>query len=144
MRTVRPGAKLRVELRGDEPGMVTQLDYLDQAVIRRGSAEDHARFPHRLAIRIVELETMPVPLVDDRLPVRLGRQRSGLQLAGIETEPHRAALVGDVALLGQEVDDRMAGEGIELRAVGVGLAQQIAAELDDRALHPETEPEIGG
>ena len=74
----------------------------------------------------------------------LRRERSGLQLAGIETEPHRAALVGHVALLGQEVDDGMAGEGIELRAVGVRLAQQIAAELDHRALHPETEPQVGG
>src|SRR5258708_34988985 len=87
---------------------------------------------------------MPVALVDDGLAVGLGREGAGLQLTGIKSEPHRAALVGDVALLRQEIDHRMAGEGVELGAVGVGLAQQIAPELDHGALHSETEPEIGG
>src|SRR5436305_4139429 len=34
-----------------------------------------------------------------------------LQLAGIEAEAHGAAFLRHVALLGEQVDDRMAGEG---------------------------------
>ena len=86
---------------------------------------------------------MPVALIDDRLRIRLGRQGAGLELAGIETEPHRAPLVGDVALLRQQVDHGVAGEGVELGAVGIGLAQQVAAELDDGTLHPEAKPKVG-
>src|SRR5438128_11683168 len=111
MRTVRPGAEFRVELRGDEPGVVAQLDDLDQPVVGRGPAKDHARFPHRLSVGVVELETMPVALIDDWFGVRLGRQRAGLELARIETKPQRATLAGAVALLRQRVDHWVAGEG---------------------------------
>src|SRR5437870_12312956 len=99
MRTVGPGAEFRVELRGDEPGGVAQLDDLDQPGVRRGPAKDHARFPHRLSIGVVELDTMPAALIDDRFRIRLGRQGAGLELAGIETELHRAPLVSDYASL---------------------------------------------
>src|SRR6059058_1763660 len=103
MRTVWPGAEFRVELRCDEPGVVAQLDDLDQPVVGRGPTKDHARFPHRLSVGVVELETMPVELIDDRLRIRLGRQGAGLELAGKETEPHLAPLLCDVALLRQQV-----------------------------------------
>src|ERR1700682_163251 len=142
MWTVRSRAEFRVELRGNEPRVVTQLDDFHQTVVGRCAREDHARLPHRLTVGVVELEAMPVSFVHDRLAIGLRRQRAGLQLAGVEAETHGAALIGDVALLGQEVDDRMAGEGVELGAVGVRVTELVAAELDDGAVHPEAETQV--
>src|SRR5205823_4724965 len=142
MRAARSGAELRMKLRGHEPGMVPQLDDLHQPVVGRGAGEDHARLPHRLAIGVVEFEAMAMPFIDHRLTVGLRGQGAGLKLAGVEAEPHGPALLSHVALLREQVDDRMAGERVELRAIRVGGPEQVATELDDRALHTEAQPEI--
>src|SRR5438128_735477 len=60
----------------------------------------------------------------------------------IEAEAHRPALVGDRALLGQEVDEVVGGVGLEFRGVGAVQAADVARVLDHRALHPETDPEV--
>src|SRR5919198_3589388 len=71
VRPVRPRAELGVELARHEPGVVGQLDDLDQAAIRRQTAEDHPRLVHHLAVLVVELETVAVPLVHDLFAVGL-------------------------------------------------------------------------
>ena len=60
----------------------------------------------------------------------------------VEAEAHRAPLVPDVALLGQEVDHVVGGRGIELRRVGAREPADVARVLDHRALHPEADPEV--
>src|SRR5712691_8592084 len=86
---------------------------------------------------------MTMPLEDDRLSVRASRDRAGLEDARVAPEPHRAALVADVALLRQEVDHRVRREGVELGRVRVVRAESGARELDDHALHSHAEAECG-
>ena len=65
-----------------------------------------------------------------------------MSLHGIDAEPHGAALLLDVALLGEQVDDRVRREGVELGRVGVSGVEHLAGDVDDGALHAEAEPEI--
>src|SRR6267143_803763 len=142
VRAVRPGAELRMELARDEPWVVCQLDDLDQPAVRRHAAEHHAGLAHHLAVLVVELEAMAVTLVHDLLTVRLVRQRSGEQLAGIQAEPHRSAHLVDVSLLGHEVNDRCRGERRELRGVRVRRVEHLARALPHRALHAKAKAKV--
>src|SRR5437773_4354790 len=76
MRPVRSRAELGMELAGHEPGVVGELDDLDQAAVRREPAEDHPGLAHHLAVLVVELEAVTMPLVDDLFPVRPVRVRT--------------------------------------------------------------------
>ena len=142
MRPVGTGLELGVELAGHEPRMVRQLDDLDQAAIGRLTGQHHARTLERRAIAVVHLEPVAVSLVDDLLAV----DRRGLRARGearrIQTQPHRAALVLHVALVGHEVDHRVLGEHVELGRVGIARADDVAGELDDRALQPKAQTEV--
>src|ERR1051325_2507125 len=71
VRSIGTGTELWVELARHEPRMIRQLDDLNQATVGRHAAEDHAVLVHHLAVLVVELEAVPVPLVDDLLPIRL-------------------------------------------------------------------------
>ena len=51
-----------MELRANEPGVVSQLGDFHQSAVRRKAAEHHAVFFQHFAIRIVELEPVPVAL----------------------------------------------------------------------------------
>src|SRR5579872_1645384 len=142
VRPVRPGAELGVELARHEPRVLRQLDDLDQSPVGRHAAEDHPVLVHHLAVLVVELEAMAVALVDDFLAISLERARARQQLARVKAEPHRAAHLVDVALLGHQVDDRRGGERRELRRVGVGSIQLLAREVDDGALHAEAQSQV--
>src|SRR5260370_42135760 len=60
----------------------------------------------------------------------------------VEAEPHRPALGLEIPLLGQEVDDGLRGGRVELRRVGALEAADVPGELDDRALHAQTDAEV--
>src|SRR6185369_3851626 len=62
----RQGAELRVELSGDEEGMVRKLDDLHETPVLRVARHDQAATLERLLIERVHLEAVAVPLVDDR------------------------------------------------------------------------------
>ena len=74
--------------------------------------------------------------------VGAGCRRVGDQLAGVSSEPHGGAHVGDAALLGHQVDDRMRGESVELGGVGRAQAHQGASGLDDHHLHTEAQAQV--
>src|SRR5919108_294966 len=82
MRPAWTRAEFRMELRSNEPGMILELDDLDQAIVGRGPREDHARLPHSFPEGVVELEAMAVPLVDHGLAVSSRRPGPRLELAG--------------------------------------------------------------
>src|SRR5581483_11720547 len=67
MWTIRAAFKFGMELRGDKPGMIDQFDNLDQAVIRRAPAENHAVRLHTFAELVVKFVAMAVAFKDDRL-----------------------------------------------------------------------------
>src|SRR5437868_3099238 len=89
VRAVGSRAKLRVELARDKPGVVGQLDDLDEPSIGRHAAEHHARFAHHLAVLVVELEAVAMALVHDLFPIRLVGAGAWLELAWVQAEPHR-------------------------------------------------------
>src|SRR5262249_38042545 len=70
-RARRARLELRVELAGDEPGMIRQLDDLDQPPLLERSRHDEASVDQLLSIAVVDLVTVAVRLEDHRLPVGL-------------------------------------------------------------------------
>src|SRR5215207_8802122 len=141
-RSVRARLELRVVLRRDEERMVGQLDDLDEALVGCGARHDQARRLEPAAQEVVDLVAMAVALVDDRLAVDLARLRVGVQLHRVGPEPHRAAHVGDLLLLGQQVDDRVLGVRVELAGVRAIHADHVAGEVGDRHLHAEADAQV--
>src|SRR5215211_5501435 len=75
----RPGGprlELGMELAGDEPGMVGQLEDLDELTLQVGAGDNEARLGHPLPVQVVDLVAVPMPLEHDALAVGLVRARS--------------------------------------------------------------------
>ena len=85
---------------------------------------------------------MSVTLGDVPFSVKPESVRILPQDAGIRSEPHGPAEVGDVLLLGHEVDDRMCGRRVEFGAVRVLKMKDIPRKVHDRHLHSEADSEI--
>src|SRR3990172_9470669 len=143
MRLPRPGAQLRVELAGHEPGMVGELDDLHELLLGPEARDPEAVLFQVLEVLVVHLEAVAVALLDDPLPVGPGGGAPLGEQDRVEPQPHGAALGPHGALLGEQVDDLVARAGVELRRVGVGQPADGPGELDDRALHPEADAEEG-
>ena len=96
---------------------------------------------------------MPVPLLDDRLPVGCSCAGARSEHHFLRAEAHRAAEIPAVLAvldtsvplhpLGEEGNHRMPCPGFEFRAVGSVERRGIAGVLDDRDLHAETDAEEG-
>src|SRR3989442_11955041 len=69
---VRFAAKFGMKLRSDEEGMVRQFNHLDQVSVRRRAAEDEVTLLEFVTISIVELVTVPMPLVHHKGAVKFG------------------------------------------------------------------------
>src|SRR5436190_5764180 len=141
VRTRRPGTELRVELSRDEEGMVRKLDDLHEAPVLRLARHDQAAALERLLVERVDLESVAVPFVDDRLTVGLRGSRSGDEMARLRPEPHRGPHVRHVLLLREEVDHRVRRRRIELRGVRALQPTHVASELHDGALEAEADAE---
>ncbi len=122
--------------------MPGNLHDLDQVAIRGHAAERQSGGLERLAVGVVELVTMPVSLVNFLAAVQLGRQRAGLEFAGLRAKSHRAALVGDVLLLVQQGNDGVYGGGVKFGGVSTLELEHVAGELDGGNLHSEAKPEV--
>src|ERR1700684_1241611 len=81
-------------------------------------------------------------LVDDRLAVELARTRAVVQLDRGGAEAHRPAEIGDLLLLWQQVDHRVWRLDVHLRRVRAVHPGDVARELGDRDVHPETDAEV--
>ena len=96
--------------------------------------EDEAGGLEAPAQEVVDLVAMAVALVDDGLAVDLADARVVVELHRVGAEPHRAAHVGDLLLLGQEVDDRERRLGVELGRVGAVHARRRCGRTRDTAI----------
>src|SRR5688500_17135070 len=105
-RAVRARLELGVVLRVDEERVVVDLDHLDEALVRRGARDDQPGGLEPAAQEVVDLVAVAVALVDHGLAVDLARRGALVELDRVGAQAHRAAHVGDLLLLGQEVDDR--------------------------------------
>src|SRR5919109_933882 len=95
----RPRLELRVELARHEPGVVGQLDDLDEAPFLVRPGDDEPGLFQRGPEVVVHLVPMAVSLVHNRLAVRLARARAVRELDGLRAEPHRPAEILDLLLL---------------------------------------------
>src|SRR5262249_29823808 len=142
MRLPRPRAELGMELPGDEVGVLGDLDDLDQLFLGPDPGDTQARLLEAREIVVVHLVAVAMPLLDDPLPVQARGQAALAQHDRIEPQPHRAALVGQPALLGQEIDHQVRRRRVELRGAGAGEPADIARVLDHRALHAQADAQI--
>ena len=138
-----PRLELGVELRRHEERVVAQLDHLHEALVRGRPADDQAGGLEPPAQEVVDLVAVAVALVDHGVAVDLPRPRPLVHLDRVSPEPHRAAHVGDLLLLGQQVDHRERGLGIELGRVRPVHSAGVAGELGDRDLHAQADPQVG-
>ena len=61
-----------------------------------------------------------------------------IQDTGIGSQPQGAADVFDSVLVGHQVDDRVGGGGVQLDAVRIFIADDMAGEFHDGQLHAQT------
>src|SRR6266542_3750247 len=97
MRLPRPGLELGMELPGDEPRVVGQLDDLDQLLLRPDAGDPETPLREPGQVIVVDLVTVPVALLDGSLTVGSGRRAALAQCHRVQAEPHGATLVGDRA-----------------------------------------------
>src|SRR5919201_1095539 len=130
-----------MELTGDEVRVLGDLDDLDELLLGPDAGDVEAVLLQRPHVVVVHLEAVAMTLLDDPLTVETRGAAALFEDDRVETEPHRAALVGEATLLGQEVDDRMRRVRIELRGIRAGEPAHVPRVLDHRALQTETDAE---
>src|SRR5690606_2922637 len=139
----RVGGELRVELRGEEPGVVRQRDELHEAIARETRGYESGAL-ELLERATVERGAVAMPFGDLVGAVDRFRERPVLDEARPSAEAHGAAEVGRGATrldravpilpFRDERDDGMRRLLVELRGVGVGEPHDVASELDHRHL----------
>ena len=90
---------------------------------------------------VVYLIAVPVALVDGLLSVEGAGPGGLVQHTGVGAQPQGAAYVLHSVLLRHQMDHRMGGGGIQLRAVGVGPADHIPGKFHDGKLHAKAQAE---
>src|SRR5262249_53195866 len=138
----RARAELGMELTGDEVRVLGGLDDLDQLFLGPDPRDAQAGLLEPGQVVVVHLIAMTVPLLDDPLPVEPRGHAALAQHDRIEPESHRAALVGQLALLRQEIDHQMRRVRIELGGARAAEAADVARVLDHGTLHAETDAEV--
>src|SRR5712691_10611187 len=138
----RARLELRMELTCDEPGVIGQLDDLDESPFLERAGHDQPRLDECGSVVVVDLVAVAVTFVHHRLAVRFLRARAFRERHRLRPESHRAAEVLDLLLLGQEIDHRMRRLGIHLRRVRALQAEHVTRELGHRDVHPEADAEI--
>src|SRR5512141_2534282 len=125
-----------MELSRDKPRMIRKLNHLHQVVVRADTAEDHSFRGEKGLKCIVHFVAVAMPFVDEISMICLVSFRSLLEVAGVRTQPHRPAVLFDLLLFQHHIDHILIGL-LELGAVGLLEAADIAGELDDRTLQAE-------
>ena len=90
---------LRMELHGEIPRVPGDFRDLDELAVGRTSRDLHAVLEQRRLVQAVELVPVPVPFMDDLVAVEPEGERIRREPAGVAAEPHRAALLLDLALV---------------------------------------------
>src|SRR5215210_4092077 len=106
--------------------MVAQLNHFHKPAIGREAAQDQASLLHALTVSIVELKSVAVALVYDRLAICPGGFGAWNQVAWIRAEAHRAAHVGYIALVGHDVNHGVGAARVNLRSKSMSEAQHVA------------------
>ena len=126
---------------GDEPGMIRNLNHLDDPSVRGDAGQLHTVFRQGLAVIVVDLIAVAVTFVNRFLSVQLIGFGGFVQDAGIRTETQGSADILDAVLVRHQMDDRVAGVRIQFRGVGVTVTNDIAGKFHNGHLHSETQAE---
>src|SRR6266511_1775944 len=143
MRLQRLALELRVELAGEEVGMLRQLDDLDVGAVGRASRDAQSGAGEQLLIFAVELVAVAMALADFGAAVGLDGVEAGLELAVPCAQAHGAAQLFHPTQLAQFVDHAVRRCGIELAGVGLFEPADVARELDAGGLHAKTYTKVG-
>ena len=143
MWTVRPGFELRMCLCRNEPRMGRDLDHLDDAAVRRESAQRHPVFLQDVAVIVVYFIAVAVAFADLSCAVQFLGEGAFFEHARICAEAERASNVFHTDLIRHDVDDRMGGIRFQLHAVRVIITDYISGELYDGELHARHRPRNG-
>src|SRR5689334_8612219 len=81
MPVARRRGELRMELAGEKPRMVRELDHLDEQIVHRLARDHEPQILELLPIAVVELVAMAMALADHVLAVELTRERARLEPA---------------------------------------------------------------
>src|SRR5712692_3364729 len=106
-----------MELAAEEPGMVLELDDLDELSIGREAGHAESFLLERRNVLRIHFVAMTMALFDEIGSIRFARNRSFAQLTWILAQPHRAAKSVDADQIAELVDHLVRRFVIELRRV---------------------------
>ena len=142
-----------MELHTDKPGMdvARQFDDLGQLFTLRQGGNDQAGLAQQVEVMHVGLVAMAMAFCH-HIAINAVRQCAGHHVGALRAQAHGAAQIGifiaaldgavGVFPLGDERDHRVRRGRLELGAVGVGQAGDMARELYRRHLHAETDAQV--
>jgi len=116
MRRVRLRLELRMILHGDKPGVIGDLDDLDELSIGMPTGGDHAVRFEFLEVVGIEFVAMPMAFRDLQSLVTRKRSRLLAETARLRTQPHRSPFLGHAFLFFEQADDGIGRIGSELFA----------------------------
>ncbi len=123
--------------------MILELCYLHEGGLRIAAADDEPGIRELLFEDWVELVAVPVSLGDLHRSIGPHGVCTRGDSAPVCAEPHGATLLCDAPLLGQKVDYRRRGLGVEFRAVRPFQVADASRVLHHGELHPEADAEEG-
>ena len=123
-------------------GMVFNLPGLHQLPIGRQSGHYQSGVFQGLAIGVVQLEPVAMPLPHQTFPVSVHGQCIRHWPAGIPAQPHSAAHLGNPALVGHDVYDRVGRIRVQFGRIGGLQAHHITGPLDYHYLQPQAQAQV--
>ena len=112
-----------MELRADEPFQRGYFHNFHQVALGVAAGAEHAGFLEAVQVVVVELVAVAVTLADAFCSVDSDDLAAGLQRAGVGAQAHGAAQLAQGFLAFHEVNHVVRGVGVDLRAVGVFVAE---------------------
>ncbi len=143
VRPGRPALELGVELTGDEPRVIGQLDHLHQTVVRGRTRHGQSVLLEKLSIFVIHFVTMSMTLFDLLIVIHPCHSRSLAKRGGVLPQPHGPTLLGDLLLRVHETNHRVRRVRVELQRIRLRASTHVSGELDDRTLQAEADPKEG-
>ena len=135
--------ELRMVLNTHMEGPVGQFHRLHQSAVWGKTAQCQTGCAKDIPVIVIELITVTVALVDQRLTIATLHGRSLGNHAGIAAQTQGAAFVNLIALTGHKVDDLMFSLRGKFTRVCICDTQYMTGVFDHGDLHSKADSEIG-
>ncbi len=127
----------------EKPRVVRNLDHFHYPSVRRGAAQLHAFFRQCKPEIIVDFIAVTVAFHDFACAVDPECPGGRVEHARVGAKPQGAADIFHTALIRHQCDHRVCRVRIQLDAVCIVIAADIAGKFDNGNLHSKAEAEIG-